>query len=113
VQQWTGDDQIESRLLGVLLETRSGIEDVPDEDDLLLEIAELAGRHRAAVQSAAEAGHSPEIELVPVRVALDSRRKASLVSRLKMGVIMHAMSMTVATCRMRIRARAVPTWRPA
>src|SRR4030095_9963418 len=38
-----------------------------------------------------------------------SRREAAEVSRLKTGAMTHATSMTVASCRRRIRARAVPT----
>ena len=60
VQQRTGDDQVEARPLGVLLESRGGIEDVTDEDDWLSEVAKLAGGHGAAVESAAKTGTSPK-----------------------------------------------------
>ena len=73
VQQRTGDDQVEARPLGVLLESRGGIEDVTDEDDLLSEVAKLAGGHGAAVESAAKTGHESEIALIPSGVTLDRR----------------------------------------
>src|SRR5437762_12470065 len=80
VQQRTGGDQVEAHPLGVLLEARGRVEDVPDEDDLLPEVAQLASGDGAAVEPAAKAGHDPEVVLVPAPAALDGgpdREKAS------------------------------------
>src|SRR6266851_4467792 len=71
VQHRTRGDEIEARLLGVLLETRGGVEDVADEDDLLPQVAQLTGGDLAAVEAAAEDGARPEVALVAGRVARD------------------------------------------
>ena len=80
VQQCTGGHQVEADSLGVLLEARGRVEDVPDEDDLLPEVAQLAGGHGAAMEPAAKAGHGAEVVLVPASAPLDGgpdREKAS------------------------------------
>src|SRR6266851_3564335 len=57
--------------LGVLLEARGGVENVADEDDLLPQVAQLAGGDGAAMESAAKAGHDAEVPGVHVRRELD------------------------------------------
>src|SRR5438034_4574664 len=72
-QQRAGSDEVEAAPLRVLLEARSGVEDVADEDDLLSQVAQLTGRDRAAVDSAPEARHHFKVTLVAGRVARHDR----------------------------------------
>ena len=61
VQHRLRRNQIQARAFCVLLQTRSGIENVPNEHDLLAQIANLTGSDRAAVESAAESRHCTEV----------------------------------------------------
>src|SRR5689334_11641732 len=71
LEQRARDHEIESHPLGVLFQSRGGIEDVADEDDLLPEIAELTGRHRTTVHAAGKRRHDAEVATVAPRLAGD------------------------------------------
>jgi len=58
-------------LLAVLLEPRSRVEDVPDEDDVELDVAELPRRHGPAVDARPEAGSLAEVAFVLHGLTLD------------------------------------------